>query len=149
MTWLHEPRAGRAAAGRRESWIWLALLALALAIGLMAIPPWRRHTVYRALAESRGPSFWWPLGWRHELETSLLLEGQVKHPTEGTLELVSEPSGRVFRTAIKGGRYSFRPDLLPAGEFKARCLTAEGTASHWVPTGTLEPGLHRLNLSFR
>jgi hypothetical protein len=136
-------------AGHRESWIWLSLVVLMLGVCLLAIPPWRRHAVYRALAESRGPSFWWPPGWRHELETSLLLEGQVRHPTEGTLELVSEASGRVFRTSVSAGRYSFRPQLLPVGEFKVRCLSPDGTASRWLMTGPLDPGLHRISFSFR
>jgi hypothetical protein len=141
-------KASRAGSRREGARIWFVLLAILLTVCLLAIPPWREHTVYQALVNSRAPSFWWPPSWRRELETSLLLEGQVKPPTAGTLELVSEPEGRVFRTAVTAGRYSFLPRLLPAGPFKVRCLSPDGTATRWLMTGPLDPGFHRINFSF-
>jgi hypothetical protein len=158
--------------------IWLALMGLLLTCSLLAVqwlPRWREAAVYQALYSPNppAPAFWWPSDWRREMQTSFLLEGQVYlwdaelrravkehraapgqsafgHPVKaGTIELVPETEGRVFRTAVnaKGG-YSFGRQRLPAVPFKVRLLTPEGSASRWLQMGALDPGLHRINWSF-
>jgi hypothetical protein len=160
---------------QKTTWTWAALGGLLLVMGLLSIPSWNRwrdFNVYRALQASQSPSFWWPPGWRRELRTSFLLEGQVflrdrepkqvggepsapveqsrlgRPATAGTIELVSETQGQVFRTTATNGRYSFNPQRLPIGPFKVRLLTAEGSTTRWLQMGALDQGLHRINWSF-
>ena len=136
---------------RRTMWVWVPLVGLVLTISLLAIqwwPRWREFNVYEALHSSNSPAFWWPPEWRRELRTSFLLEGEVKNPKSGTLELVSETQGQVFRTTVANGHYSFSPQRLPASPFKVRVLFPEGSSSGWLQMETLDPGLHRINLSF-
>ena len=51
-----------------------------LAFQVLSIPwiQWREHSVYQSLRSGLGPEFWWPPGWRRELRTSILLEGEAK-----------------------------------------------------------------------
>jgi hypothetical protein len=124
-------------------------LMLLLHLLAVQLPRWRASTVYRALKQSNEPALWWPPAWRDELARSILLEGQVKNPNEGTLELASIPEGPVFRTAVSNGRYTFHPRVLPAGAYKVRLLRPDGTSTSWLPTGTLDPGSHRLDFVFK
>jgi hypothetical protein len=160
----------------RTAWIWVAVAGLLLTGSLLVVQwsaRWREVQVYQALRESQSPAFWWPPDWRRELRTSFLLEGNVYlwdaelrraaeehtappnrsalgHPVKaGTMELVSETEGRVFRTAVNpNGWYSFNRQRLPTAPFKVRLVSPEGSASRWLPMGALDPGLHRINWSF-
>ncbi len=67
---------------------------------------------------------------------------------DGTLEIAAGPSGRIFRTDVRAGRYSFGLLVLPAGPCKSRYLAPDGTPSGWQPLGDLDPGRHRLNMAF-
>jgi hypothetical protein len=122
------------------------------------------------LRSGLGPEFWWPPGWRRELRTSLLLEGEARlkddvedtrRPQDrqhggvfgrpvaaGIIVLASEDKDRVFRAIVARGKYSFLPRLLPTGPFKVRLVSPEGSASGWLQTGPLDSGLHRINWSF-
>ena len=136
---------------RKATWIGAVLAGLLLTVGLLVMqgwPRWREDTVYQALRHSQGDAFWWPPDWRWELRTSILLEGEVRHPKSGTMELVSEAQGRVSRTAVIHGRYSFNPQRLPTSPFKVRLLTADGSTTRWLQMGSLDPGLHRINWMF-
>ena len=157
---------------RKRTWISLAFVGSIFAFQMLSIPwvQWREHSVYQALRSGLGPEFWWPPGWRRELRTSLLLEGEarLKDDAEGTLrpqdrqhdralgspvaagiiELLSEDQDRVFRAIVARGKYSFFPRLLPAGPFKVRLVSPEGRSSKWLQAGPLDSGLHRINWSF-
>lgn len=165
-----------AANPHRTMWTWVVVAALLLTGGLLAVPwlaRWREVKLYEALHESQSPSFWWPPDWRREWRTSILLEGHVylrdakssraveehgappdrsalgRPVNAGTIELVSETEGRVFRTAVNTkGWYSFKRQRLPAVPFQVRLVTPEGSASRWLPMGALDPGLHSINWSF-
>jgi hypothetical protein len=150
----------------------VAFIGSILAFQMLYIPwvQWREHSVYQSLRSGLGPEFWWPPGWRRELRTSLLLEGEARlledrsenaRPQDrqhddalglpvatGMIELVSENSNRVFRAIVARGKYSFLPRLLPTGPFKVRLVSPEGSASGWLQTGPLDSGLHRINWSF-
>jgi hypothetical protein len=156
----------------KTAWICLALAALVLSVSLLAIPwlaRWRESTVYHALYSSTAPAFWWPSGWRREFHTSVLLEGQVwvresevpstegrdrrhdrggKLASAGIVELVPKNQGRVFRTNVTNGRYSFNPQRLPATAFKVRFVSPDGSPTRWLQMGALDPGLHRIHWSF-
>jgi hypothetical protein len=157
---------------RKMTWILVALVGSTFAFQMLWIPwvQWREHSVYQALRSGVGPEFWWPPGWRRQLRTSLLLEGEarLKDDVEGPLrpqnrphdeasgrpvaagiiELVSEDQNQVFRAIVDRGRYSFLPRLLPAGPFKVRLTSPEGRTTGWLQMGPLDSGLHRINWSF-
>jgi hypothetical protein len=134
-------------------------LALAIAIAAVLIlfvrllvvqwPRWRDATVYTALSQSLPPSFWWPPGWRKEMEQCILLAGNVRDPQEGTLELASLEGGSVYQTAVSRGVYTFHPRILPAGRYKVRLIRTDGTSTEWLPIGPLDPGSHRLRFAFQ
>jgi hypothetical protein len=161
---------------QKTTWILVALAGLLLTVGLLAVqwwPRWRESTVYQALRSSHDAAFWWPAGWRQELRTSFLLEGYAylrdgelrpvggehsappdqsgfgRPAKPGMLELVSESQGQVFRTTVNPkGWYSFNSQPLPAGPFKIRFVSGEGSPTRWQPMGTLDPGRHRINWAF-
>jgi hypothetical protein len=159
---------------QKTKWVCSALAGVLLTVGLLAIqwwPLWRDLKVYQALYSSQAAAFWWPPGWRQELRTSFLLEGEARllegevpaprpqdrhHDelpgrlaTAGTVELVSENQGLVSRTTVNPqGWYSFNPQRLPASPFKIRFLSPEGSTTRWLQMGALDPGLHRINWSF-
>ena len=156
---------------RKMTWILVAFVGSIFAFQMLSIPwaQWREHSVYQALRSGVGPEFWWPPGWRREL-ASLLLEGEARlqDDVEGTLrpqdrphdgafgrpvaagiiELVSEDQDRVFRAIVARGRYSFLPRLLPAGPFKVRLVSPEGSPTGWLQMGPLDSGLHRIDWLF-
>lgn len=138
----------------RRSWFGLVLIGLLLMVGppaaLVSVrwPRWREDAVIRALRRSEGPAPWWPPGWREQLRSSILLEGQVLPARTGMIEFqpLSTPSP-IFRTAATGGVYSFAR-RLPAGPCRVRLVSPDGTASDWVSLGPLGSGSHRINLTF-
>jgi hypothetical protein len=156
----------------KKKGIGVTIAVLLIAVGASSIPwaQWREQSVYQALRDGTSPPFWWPSGWRQALLTSILLEGEVwlrdaddsalrhsgrqraaspgRHATGATLEIVSDRLGEVFRTSVSKGRYSFNPRRLPAGDFTIRLIGEDGWTSRPVQTGALDPGLHRINLSF-
>jgi hypothetical protein len=140
--------------GSRPRLFGAVAIAVAIFVGLslrliaLQWPRWREFAVYHALAASNPPAFWWPPAWRDELETSTLLEGEVKGNREGKLELTSVAGGPLYQTEVTRGRYSFRPRVLPAGSYRVRLIGRDGTASSWLPTGSLDPGSHRINFAF-
>jgi hypothetical protein len=157
---------------RKKTWILVAFFGSISAFQVLSVPwiQWREHSVYQALRSGVGPEFWWPPGWRRELRTTLLLEGEARlrdgvedtlrlqdrhhdgafgRPVAaGIIELVSEDQDGVFRAIVARGRYSFLPRLLPAGPFKVRLTSPEGRTTGWLQAGPLESGLHRINWSF-
>lgn len=107
---------------------------------------WRQSLVYEAIENGRSPSFWWPPGWRQEWRSSLTLAGELSTARAGTLEIVA--GGKVVRTSVSKGRYSLSDQILPAGPLKARFISPDGTESPWIVFPEVDPGRHRLNLSF-
>src|SRR5262249_41667781 len=93
---------------RKTTWIPAAVVGCGVALaGLLLtaelrsiLSQWRERTVFQALVQSDDAAFWWPAGWRRELRTSILLVGQLRHARAGTIELVAEPQGHVFRTTV-------------------------------------------------
>jgi hypothetical protein len=151
---------------RKAIWPWMVLTGLSLTVGLLAIYLWprlphREQRIYQALYNDQGPAVWWPPDWRRELRTTYLLEGNVylkdresTHPfgrpaTTGTVELVPEAQGQVFRTTVSSrGLYSFNPQLLPLGPAKIRLVSTDGSATRWLPVPVGDAGLHRINFTF-
>jgi len=151
---------------RGAIWRWAALTGLCLTVGLVAMYLWprlrhREQRIYQALYNNQGPEVWWPPDWRRELRSSFLLEGYVylkdgeaTHPlgrpaTVGRIELVSETHGRVFRTSVSPkGLFSFNPRPLPLGPAKIRLVSADGSATRWLPVPVADAGFHRLNFMF-
>ena len=128
----------------------IGLLVFLLFLGLVSNEwsRWREQTITRTLSQSGTPAFWWPPGWRRELETSILLQGTVSQARSGTLEILSESTNRVHRTTVTGGRFAFDRERLPAGPCKARFVNPDGSPSQWLNLGPLDPGRHRINLRF-
>lgn len=120
-----------------------------LVAGSLIVPwsRWREQAVFRAIQNESRPAFWWPPAWRRDLQTGLILEGESKKGRDGTLELVVD-DGPILQAAIRQGRYSFHPRVIPAGTFRFRRVAPDGTASDWVGPLGLDPGRHRLDFGF-
>ena len=126
----------------------MAFIVVAV-IGILGFTTlWRESVIYEAIDHGSGPSFWWPPGWSQELRSSLTLAGDLRNSQAGTLEFMPGSGGRVIRTPVSNGRYSLSPQLLPAGSLRVRFISPAGTGTHWLELGELDPGRHRINLSF-